>query len=68
MEINEDFRKKLQVAKATLQKCPNDPFDTKSLKEQMTIEKLIIQLLRNLESQLLGTIHYSTLICHCKFF
>lgn len=73
LEINEDFRKKLQVAKAALQKCPNDPFDTKSLKEQMTIEKLIIQLLRNLESQLLGDIpdhlmslHHVTklLLCH----
>ena len=57
LEINEDFRKKLLVAKAALQKCPNDPFDIKSLKEQMTIEKLIIQLLRNLQSQLLGMIH-----------
>ena len=54
LEENENLRTKLQSAKIALQKCPTDPFNVTSLKKQMVIEKLIIQLLRELSTQLIG--------------
>ena len=54
LDENENLREKLQSAKIALQKCPTDPFNIKSLKQQMIIEKLIIKLLRDLSTQLLG--------------
>jgi len=52
LEENEKLRKQLQSAKTALKKCPTDLLDTKSLKQQMTIEKLIIKIIRDLQSQL----------------
>ena len=54
LEENEKLRKQLQSAKMALKKCPTDPMDTKSLKQQVTIEKLLIKILKDLKSQLLG--------------
>ena len=54
LEENENLRTKLQSAKIALQKCPTDPFNITSLKKQMVIEKLIIQLLRELSTQKIG--------------
>ena len=56
LEENEKLRKQLQSAKTALKKCPTDLLDTKSLKQQMTIEKLIIKIIRDLQSQLKGII------------
>merc|ERR1711894_327762 len=54
LEENENLRTKLQSAKIALQKCPTDPYNITSLKKQMVIEKLIIQLLRELSTQMIG--------------
>ena len=54
LEENEKLRKQLQSAKTALKKCPTDPQNTKSLKQQVTIEKLIIKILKDLKSQLIG--------------
>ena len=54
LEENENLRTKLQSAKIALQKCPTDPFNITSLKKQMVIEKLIIKLLRELSTQMIG--------------